>query len=161
MQFCARSVSRAKCVSRVDVSAQFLLQVDQLNEKLAELEEERKELAEFQRLDKQRRALEFAIYDRDLSGTKAALEKVNTSAVFQRNAHWHDNTTATGLCTYQPSFFAVRNDCDASFTAGTACGLDQLPTLLLDRGQGVLKGQPCAHDDMSSRWNGSGRQRER
>ena len=53
--------------------------MDQLNEKLAELEEERKELAEFQRLDKQRRALEFAIYDRDLSSTKAALEKVNTA----------------------------------------------------------------------------------
>ena len=50
--------------------------VDQLNEKLAELEEERKELAEYQRLDKQRRALEFAIYDRDLSSTKAALQEV-------------------------------------------------------------------------------------
>ncbi len=51
-------------------------QVDQLNEKLAELEEEREELAEYQRLDKQRRALESAIYDRDLSSTKAALQEV-------------------------------------------------------------------------------------
>jgi len=53
-------------------------QVDQLNGKLAELEEEREELAEYQRLDKQRRALEFAIYDRDLSSTKAALQEVTT-----------------------------------------------------------------------------------
>ena len=51
--------------------------MDQLNEKLAELEEEREELAEYQRLDKQRRAMEFAIYDRDLSGTKAALQEVS------------------------------------------------------------------------------------
>ena len=50
--------------------------MDQLNEKLAELEEEREELAEYQRLDKQRRALESAIYDRDLSSTKAALQEV-------------------------------------------------------------------------------------
>ena len=58
--------------------------VDQLNEKLAELEEEREELAEFQRLDKQRRALEFAIYDRDLSSTKASLEEVTCSCVSLR-----------------------------------------------------------------------------
>ena len=49
--------------------------MEQLNAKLSELEGERAELVEYQRLDKQRRALEFAIYDRDLSDTKAALDK--------------------------------------------------------------------------------------
>ena len=51
-------------------------QVQQLEERLAELEEERKELAKFQQIDKQRRSLEFAIYDKELAETRAKLEQV-------------------------------------------------------------------------------------
>ncbi|CAL8464327.1 g3862 [Coccomyxa elongata] len=50
--------------------------VQQLEERLAELEEERKELAKFQQIDKQRRSLEFAIYDKELAETRAKLEEV-------------------------------------------------------------------------------------
>lgn len=46
---------------------------------MAELEEERKELAKFQQIDKQRRSLEFAIYDKELAETRAKLEEVNPS----------------------------------------------------------------------------------
>ncbi len=53
-----------------------LAQVQQLEERLAELEEERKELAKFQQIDKQRRSLEFAIYDKELADTRAKLEQV-------------------------------------------------------------------------------------
>ena len=58
----------------------FHPQVEQLNAKLAELEEERTELAEYQRLDKQRRSLEFAIYDRELSEIKSSLDKARITA---------------------------------------------------------------------------------
>lgn len=51
-------------------------QVQQLEERLAELEEERKELAKFQQIDKQRRSLEYAIYDKELAETRAKLEEV-------------------------------------------------------------------------------------
>lgn len=71
------------CTACLNDTADFPLsapQVEQLNAKLAELEEERTELVEYQRLDKQRRALEFAIYDRELSEIKASLEKVCISA---------------------------------------------------------------------------------
>jgi chromosome segregation ATPase len=51
-------------------------QVQQLEERLAELEEERKELAKFQQIDKQRRSLEFAIYDKELADTRAKLDQV-------------------------------------------------------------------------------------
>ena len=53
-----------------------LAQVQQLEERLAELEEERKELAKFQQIDKQRRSLEFAIYDKELADTRAKLDQV-------------------------------------------------------------------------------------
>lgn len=44
--------------------------------KLAELDEERAELAEFQSLDKQRRSIEYALLDKDLTDTRTKLDKV-------------------------------------------------------------------------------------
>ena len=52
-------------------------QVQQLEERLKELEEERKELARFQQVDKQRRSLEYTIYDREAAETAAKLDQVS------------------------------------------------------------------------------------
>ena len=51
-------------------------QVQQLEARLKELEEERKELARFQQIDKQRRSLEYTIYDREAAETAAKLDQV-------------------------------------------------------------------------------------
>lgn len=51
-------------------------QVQQLEERLKELEEERKELARFQQVDKQRRSLEYTIYDKEVAETAAKLDQV-------------------------------------------------------------------------------------
>ena len=50
-------------------------QVQQLEARLKELEEERKELARFQQVDKQRRSLEYTIYDREAAETAAKLDQ--------------------------------------------------------------------------------------
>ena len=52
------------------------VQVGQLEERLAELEAERAELAAFQAADAQRRSLEYAIYDREASDARAKLVEV-------------------------------------------------------------------------------------
>eukprot|EP01135_Chromosphaera_perkinsii_P000613 Nk52_evm16s136 gene=Nk52_evmTU16s136 len=44
--------------------------------RLSELEEEKEELKEYQRLDRDRRSLEYTIYDKELRDTRAQLEKV-------------------------------------------------------------------------------------
>ena len=51
-------------------------QVRQLETKLKELDEERAELAQYQQIDKQRRSLEYAIYDKEISDIRAKLEQV-------------------------------------------------------------------------------------
>ena len=51
-------------------------QVAQLEERLAELDEEREELAKYRQVDKERRSLEYTIYDKDLHETRLNLEKV-------------------------------------------------------------------------------------
>ena len=57
-------------------SVSAFLQVQQLEDRLKELEEERKELARFQQVDKQRRSLEYTIYDKEVTETSAKLEQV-------------------------------------------------------------------------------------
>jgi hypothetical protein len=52
------------------------VQVEELGEKLAELEKDCADLKEYQQIDKQRRALEFNIYDADLTDTRNQLETV-------------------------------------------------------------------------------------
>ena len=56
----------------------MILQVAQLEERLAELDEEREELAKYRKVDKERRSLEYTIYDKDLHETRLNLEKVST-----------------------------------------------------------------------------------
>ena len=51
-------------------------QVAELGEKLAELEEERAELEKYHAADRQRRSLEFTIYDANLAETRASLDAV-------------------------------------------------------------------------------------
>ena len=53
------------------------MQVQELGEKLAELEKDCADLKEYQQVDKQRRALEFNIYDADLTDTREQLEQVH------------------------------------------------------------------------------------
>ncbi len=52
-------------------------QVLQLEAKLKELDEERAELAQYQRVDKQKRSLEYAIYDKEISDIRSKLEQVH------------------------------------------------------------------------------------
>ena len=47
-----------------------------MEERLAELDEEREELAKYRQVDKERRSLEYTIYDKDLHETRLNLEKV-------------------------------------------------------------------------------------
>lgn len=74
------------CICR-HLSSNLSLQIEQLGEKLSELETERAELTQYQEADRQRRALEFNIYDADLTDTRTQLEQVHTAAglpVFHR-----------------------------------------------------------------------------
>ena len=57
------------------------MQVQQLEERLKQLEEERRELARFQQVDKQRRSLEYTIYDKEVTETAAKLEQVSHEIV--------------------------------------------------------------------------------
>ena len=81
------SNARAQCSTmhghwhaRVQCSATgwCYFQVAQLEERLAELDEEREELAKYRKVDKERRSLEYTIYDKDLHETRLNLEKVST-----------------------------------------------------------------------------------
>ena len=58
------------------------LQIGQLDEKLAELEQERAELAEYQQHDRQRRSLQFTIWDREITKIKAEVDKVGRGVVW-------------------------------------------------------------------------------
>lgn len=51
--------------------------LDKIEERLTELEEEKAELKDFQQKDKQRRCLEYTLYQRELDDVEAALEKVS------------------------------------------------------------------------------------
>ena len=59
-------------------------QVAQLEERLAELDEEREELAKYRQVDKERRSLEYTIYDKDLHETRLNLEKVRSVSHLRR-----------------------------------------------------------------------------
>ena len=54
----------------------MLMQVAQLDERLGQLEEERAELVRWLALDKQRRGLQWAIYDADLADASEKLAQV-------------------------------------------------------------------------------------
>ena len=60
--------------------------LEYIEERLGELESEKKELAEYQALDKDRRCLEYAIYNADLVGAQAALEELEVKRQEEANA---------------------------------------------------------------------------
>lgn len=51
-----------------------------IEERLHTLEDEKEELAQYQKWDKMRRALEYTIYNQELNETRAKLDEVNTYA---------------------------------------------------------------------------------
>jgi chromosome segregation ATPase len=53
--------------------------INYINEKQAELETERAELAEYQSLDKQRRAIEYVLTDYELGKVKSSLEEIEAA----------------------------------------------------------------------------------
>lgn len=56
---------------------QIIQVVQYLDERLRELDEEKEELKKYQQLDKQRRSLEYTIYEKELSEAKQKLEDVS------------------------------------------------------------------------------------
>lgn len=59
-------------------------QVEQLDEKLGELDAEREELHKYQQLDKQKRGLEYAVYDKELSDARKKLDEVGRAPPMYR-----------------------------------------------------------------------------
>jgi structural maintenance of chromosome 3 (chondroitin sulfate proteoglycan 6) len=55
--------------------------VDYIEDRLRELEEEKEELKEFQTLDRDKRALEYTIYDSDLKSSQAKLQRLDEDRV--------------------------------------------------------------------------------
>lgn len=58
-----------------------------IEERLAELEEEKEELKEFQEKDKERRCLEYALYQRELTEVGQQLEEVSFISVISPRIH--------------------------------------------------------------------------
>ncbi|MCL7025644.1 hypothetical protein MKW94_005810, partial [Papaver nudicaule] len=54
---------------------QMIQVVQYLDERLRELDEEKEELKKYQQLDKQRRSLEYTIYDKELTDAQKTLEE--------------------------------------------------------------------------------------
>jgi structural maintenance of chromosome 3 (chondroitin sulfate proteoglycan 6) len=52
--------------------------IEQLDFKLSQLNEEREELQKYQQLDKQRRCLEYTVYDRDITDVKTKLDSLES-----------------------------------------------------------------------------------
>lgn len=57
-----------------------------IEERLHTLEDEKEELAQYQKWDKMRRALEYTIYNQELNETRAKLDEVTCSHVDQRSS---------------------------------------------------------------------------
>jgi structural maintenance of chromosome 3 (chondroitin sulfate proteoglycan 6) len=61
-----------------------------IEERLAELEDEKEELREYQQLDRDQRAIEYTIYDKELRGVRQTLEKLDSQR--QEEAARRDKT---------------------------------------------------------------------
>jgi structural maintenance of chromosome 3 (chondroitin sulfate proteoglycan 6) len=69
MSLCSFSGNKRKQIDQV---------VRYLEERLKELDEEKEELREYQKLDKQRRALEYTILDNELNEARNSLSLVSS-----------------------------------------------------------------------------------
>ncbi|XP_018483762.2 structural maintenance of chromosomes protein 3 [Raphanus sativus] len=58
---------------------QIIQVVQYLDERLRELDEEKEELRKYQQLDKQRKSLEYTVYDKELHDTREKLEQVEVA----------------------------------------------------------------------------------
>lgn len=58
------------------VTMDLVWQVSDMEGKLKQLDAEKEELAKYQAVDKERRSLEYAIYNKDISDTRTKLEQV-------------------------------------------------------------------------------------
>lgn len=71
-------------------------QIDQvvqyLEERLRELDEEKEELRKYQQLDKQRRSLEYTIFDKELRDSRQEIEKIEEKRkhVSEKSTHMHN-----------------------------------------------------------------------
>lgn len=59
-----------------------------IEERLHTLEEEKEELAQYQKWDKMRRALEYTIYNQELNETRAKLDEVSAALAVTGFALW-------------------------------------------------------------------------
>ena len=57
---------------------QIIQVVQYLDERLRELDEEKEELRKYQQLDKQRKSLEYTIYDKELHDARQKLAEVSS-----------------------------------------------------------------------------------
>merc|ERR1712129_147169 len=67
------------------------LVIDYFAERLSELKDEKEELAKYEKLDKQRRSVEFSIYDRERKDTQKSLAKLEQSEgkTDEKNEEFH------------------------------------------------------------------------
>jgi structural maintenance of chromosome 3 (chondroitin sulfate proteoglycan 6) len=62
--------------------------LDYIEERLTELEEEKEELKEYQKSDRERRCLEYALHQRELEEVTGMLEQVSRYVVLTAYARW-------------------------------------------------------------------------
>ncbi|KNE56016.1 hypothetical protein AMAG_01859 [Allomyces macrogynus ATCC 38327] len=87
-----RRTESLKIMADTDLKRQKIDELMQfIDDRLAELEEEKAELTEFTRLDKDRRCIEHAIYDRELRQVTGELDALEGS----RQAQVHESHTAS------------------------------------------------------------------
>ncbi|CAN6456210.1 unnamed protein product [Victoria cruziana] len=74
---------------------QIIQVVQYLEDRLKELDEEKEELKKYQQLDKQRRSLEYTIFDKELHETRSKLVEVeeNRSRVSEKSASMHNEVS--------------------------------------------------------------------
>lgn len=81
--------------------------LEYIDTRLTELEEEKEELKEFQEKDKERRCLEYALYQRELEEVGAALEEIEE----ERRGEVHSANIRREQFTDREKQVQVGNDC--------------------------------------------------
>ena len=91
------------------------LQVVGMESKLKQLDAEREELEKYQKIDRERRSLEYAIHDKEVSDTRAALEQARTPG--------HAQGTCNHFCCSRSAF----EPCDLHLMIARPLSLSVLP----------------------------------
>lgn len=75
---------KSTCVSFIEGKREKINELlKYIEERLHTLEDEKEELAQYQKWDKMRRALEYTIYNQELNETRAKLDEVRKSHKYQ------------------------------------------------------------------------------